>query len=372
MKVDRLIREFLCLALVLAIYASAPAARAKDMTFEMVYMNHTNMIVAEGEITGKTPDAFQTLLDTNPFDGYRFVMAIDSGGGSLMGGLRLGQMIREAGLDTTVERYPVDPATGKPGYDTASGECFSACAIAFLGGVRRTMPEKSHLGFHQFSSAGGSFEREDSVYMTESTAQLMGATVLGYIMKMGADPNLFARLSETLPHEMWEPADDERTALRIVTPDRFRDFAFEPYGEGVITWATLPENVAGRSVVGQITAYCKGRVPYILLSSVNPDHGVAPRTRAMIAEEQTGWRIDNENTGQSASYGRDTVAIRTKDGLPLAELKLDARGIEMLKGEPVLIAVDFPAVIGAMFYLRTDPTEADRAALDAAFRLCIR
>ena len=208
--------------------------------------------------------------------------------------------------------------------------------------------------------------------MTESTAQLMGATVLGYIMKMGAEPELFAQLSEALPHEMWEPGDDERTALRIVTADRFRDFSFEPYGEGVITWAALPENIAGRSVVGQVTAYCKGRVPYILLSSVNPAHSVDPRTRTLIAEEQTGWRIDNEEAGQSASYERDTVAIRMKEGLPLAELKLDARGVGMLKGGPVLIAVEFPAVIDAMFYLRTDPTVADRAALDAAFRLCIR
>lgn len=350
----------------------AHAVIAKDITFEMVYMNHTNMIVAEGDITGDTPEIFEAFLQTEPFDGFRFVMALHSDGGSLVGGLRLGQMIREAGLDTTVQRHPLDPATGKPGYDTAAGRCFSACAIAFLGGVRRTVPEKSRLGFHQFSSAGGSFAKEDSVYMTESTAQLMGATVLGYIMKMGAEPDLFTWLSEALPHEMWEPDQDERTALRIVTPDRFRGFAFEPYGAGVITWSALPENVAGRSAVGQVTAYCKERVPYILLSSVSSANGVDPRTRQMIAEELSGWRMDNEATGQSASYGRDAVAIRMEDGLPLAELKLDGQGVELLKGGPVLIAVDFPAVIGAMFYLRTDPTEADRASLDAAFRLCIR
>lgn len=367
-----MIQRFLRPALLLTGCLLAQAVIAKDMTFEMVYMNHTNMIVAEGDIAGDTPEAFQAFLNTDPFDGFRFVMALDSDGGSLIGGLRLGQMIREAGLDTTVQRHPLDPTTGKPGYDTAGGGCFSACAIAFLGGVRRTVPEESRLGFHQFSSAGASFAREDSVYMTESTAQLIGATVLGYIMTMGTEPDLFARLSEALPHEMWEPDRDQLTALRIVTPDRFRDFAFEPFGAGVIAWSALQENVAGRSVVGQLTAYCKGRVPYVLLSSVNLEHGVAARTRKMIAEAQTGWRIDNETTGQSASYGRDAVSIRINDGLPLAELQLDVRGVELLKGGPSLIAVDFPAVIGAMFYLRTDPTEVDRAALDAAFRLCIR
>lgn len=368
----RLIQTILRAAFVLTCCLLAQAGFAKDMSFEMVYMNHTNMIIAEGDITGDTPEVFQAFLDTDPFDGFRFVIALDSNGGSLIGGLRLGQMIREGGFDTTVQRHPLDPTTGKPGYNTAGGRCFSACAIAFLGGVRRTVPEESRLGFHQFTSAGASLAKEDSVYLTESTAQLIGATVLGYIMTMGAEPDLFTRLSEALPHEMWEPDLDEQTALRIVTPDRFRDFVFEPYGAGVISWSALPENVVGRSVVGQVTAYCKARVPHILLSSINLEHSIDARTRKMIAEEQSGWRIDNETTGESASYSRKAVSIRMSDSLPLAELQLDARGVEMLKGGPVLIAVDFPAVIGAMFYLRTDPTEGDRAALDAAFRLCIQ
>lgn len=367
-----MIRNSIISALVALAVLPAHQAAAKDMTFEIVYMNHLNTIVADGDITGETPEAFQAFLDTEPFDGFRFVMALNSDGGSLVGGLRLGQMIREAGLDTKVERHPPEPGTGKPGFETAPGSCFSACAIAFLGGVRRDVPDVGRLGYHQFSSAGGSFAREDSVYATESTAQLMGATVLGFIMKMGAEPALFARLSEALPHEMWEPGDNERRALRIVTPERFRDFSFDPYGKGVIAWAALPENVAGRSVVGQLTAYCKGGTPYILLSALKGEYGVQARTRELIASEQTGWRIDNEITGQTASYGREAVSIRLSEGLPLAELRLDARGADMIRSGPVLIGVDFPAVVGAMFYLRTDPSESDAAALDAAFRLCIR
>lgn len=372
MKGLSLLRKSLCSTIMLTGYLVAQSAFAEDMTFEMVYMNHTNVIVAEGEITDDTPLAFQAFLDTDPFDGYRFEIALDSAGGSLLGGLRLGQMIHDAKLDTTVERHPLDPTTGKPGYDTIGGRCFSACAIAFLGGVRRTIPEEGSLGFHQFSSAGGSFAKEDSVYMTESVAQLMAAAVLGYIMKMGVEPDLFAMLSEALPHEMWEPSNDERTALKIVTPEHFQGFVLEPYGAGVISWSALPENVVGRSVVGQVTAYCKGQTPYILLSLLDSTRTIDGMTRRTIAEEQSGWWIRGETTGHSIAYDRDAVVIRIDDGLPLAELQLDAKGAELLKTEAVRVAVDFPAVIGAVFYLRTDPTVSDRAALDAAFRLCIR
>ncbi|NVK20773.1 MAG: hypothetical protein HWE30_18985 [Methylocystaceae bacterium] len=362
---------FRLLSVLLGVLGPTGIAEAKDMTFKMVYMNHTNVIVAEGDITGETPEAFEAFLATDPFDGFRFVVALHSGGGNLVGGLRLGQMIREAGLDTQVEHYPVDPSTGEPDRSSVQGACYSACAIAFLGGVRRVVPEGGQLGFHQFSSAGSSFETLESVYMTESTAQLMGATVLGYILNMGAKPELFAQLSEALPHEMWLPRRDELSNLRVVTPERFRDFSFEPYREGVISYAMLPENVAGRSVVGQVTAYCKGGAPYLLLSAISSEHGVSLPTRELIEEEQNGFQIVAEGTGQSAVYGRRSVTVRMSEGLPLAELRLDTRGVELMKSYPALVSVDFPAVVGAMFYLRTAPSESDRAALDAAFRLCI-
>jgi hypothetical protein len=347
-------------------------ATAKDMTFEIVYMNHTNVVVADGDITAKTPEAFQAFLDTSPFDGFRFVVALNSGGGSLVGGMRLGQMIRESGLDTTVEAYPPDATTGKPGYATRPGQCYSACAIAFLGGVRRAKPEEAKLGFHQFSSAGGSFEVRESVYMTEAVAQLMGATVLGYILKMGGEPELFTRLSETLPHEMWEPRTDDLIGLKIITRETFQGFEFEPYGKGVISYAQSAENVAGRSVVGQITAYCKAGVPYVLLSALKLEHGTDARTRSLIAEEQNGYVISAEGRGKPAKYGPGAVNVRLSEGLPLAELQFDARGVDLVTHGPVLIRVDFPAAVGAIFALRTTPSQRDLATLSAAFRLCFR
>ena len=55
----------------------ATTAYAKDMTFDIIYYNHTNIVVADGDITYDTPAAFQAFLDTNPFDGFNFLIDLN-------------------------------------------------------------------------------------------------------------------------------------------------------------------------------------------------------------------------------------------------------------------------------------------------------
>lgn len=346
------------------------AAAQDDMIFDIIYMNHTNVVVAQGVITGETPDRFREFLATDPFDGYRYVVALDSPGGSLMGGMELGQLIREEGLNTVVERYQRNPETDEWEYSAAPGQCMSACALAFLGGERRSLDPDSELGFHQFSSAQGSMEPVESVMVTESMTQLIGATVLGYIMSMEVEPELYARSSEALPHEMWIPSADEAAALRIVTPTAFQDFAFEPYGNGVMAYSILPENVEGRSMVGQVTTYCKEGTPYLLLSGI--EGGALPNSewRSMIADEQQGFSLISEEGRGEVSYPPSQVSIRLAEELPIAEIEIDAAGVDLLS-HPVLGRVEIGAVAG-MYYFRTNPNDMDVAAIDAAFRLCIR
>ena len=66
--------------------------------------------------------------------GKRPVIALDSGGGSVDGGLRLGYLVRALQFDTVVP---------------ARAECYSACTMIFLGGVQRTILGK--FGIHAMS-----------------------------------------------------------------------------------------------------------------------------------------------------------------------------------------------------------------------------
>lgn len=90
-------------------------ATAKDMTFDIIYQNHTNVVVADGVITAETPNDFRDFLDSEPFDGFNFLIDLNSPGGNLWGGMELGRMIRAEGLTAAscpTRRVPRMKATG--------------------------------------------------------------------------------------------------------------------------------------------------------------------------------------------------------------------------------------------------------------------
>lgn len=360
-------RNIFQFTLALLAWTTATPLAAQDMTFRIDYRNHTNVIVAEGKITGETPDNFQAFLDTEPFDGFRIVVALNSDGGNLVGGLLLGQMIRENRFETDVSKIIMEPGETFSSSERPGG-CYSACALAYLGGERRGLHEGSEIGFHQFSSAQGSRDREDSVFVTEASTQLTGATVLGYIMQMGAEPDVFARASEALPSEMWIPDALECRDLKIVTPTRFRNFDLEPAGRGIVAYARLPENVEGRSVAGQVTAYCKSGIPYLLISALEHDM-LHAETRQNVADNQDGFTIFSG--GSEYTLSRQSVSIREGNGLPIAEIRLSPEAARAFSVGPAQARLDIPAVWGAIIGFRTDPTDMDSKALKAAFSLCI-
>lgn len=353
--------------LALLAWTTAMPLTAQEMTFRINYRNHTNVIVAEGKITADTPGNFQRFLDTEPFDGFLIVVALNSDGGNLFGGLILGQMIRENRFETDVRKIIMEPGQTFSNSERPGGR-YSACALAYLGGERRGLHEGSEIGFHQFSSAQGRRDREDSVSETEAYAQLTGATVLGYIMQMGAEPSILARGSEALPSEMWIPDAQERRALKIVTPTRFRNFDLKPAGRGIVAYARLPENVKGRSVAGQVTAYCKSGMPYLLISALERDV-LHAETRKTVAEYQDGFTIFSGKIEYSLS--RQSVSIQEGNGFQIAEIRLSPEAAHAFTVGPAQARLDIPAASGVIIEFQTEPTDMDSKALKAAFSLCI-
>lgn len=123
------------------------------------------------------------------------VVALHSPGGSVIGGIHLGQAIRDLQLDTNVFRYA---GKGIATYDKGgldqqiefdknqAGECLSACIYAYLGGVRRNLYSESRLGIHQFY-----FLKSDAEGAAED-AQVLSAAIVAYLSKMGVSPVLFS------------------------------------------------------------------------------------------------------------------------------------------------------------------------------------
>jgi hypothetical protein len=86
-------------------------------------------------------------------------VVFDSPGGNSYAGMEMGRLIRKLGLATRV---------------AATGTCFSACSMAFLGGVFRRVDPSGAYGVHMASSYG---QVEDSLDFAEELAQMLFAVI---------------------------------------------------------------------------------------------------------------------------------------------------------------------------------------------------
>src|SRR5947209_19946303 len=106
--------------LLASFWMTAAAGQDAAMTFRVVPAQNCRScapeILAVGFITLESPDEFRAAAGKI---GGAVVVRLASPGGNLVGGLRLGQAVRELGAATTVAR---------------GSRCVSACAYAFLGG----------------------------------------------------------------------------------------------------------------------------------------------------------------------------------------------------------------------------------------------
>ncbi|NVZ10248.1 hypothetical protein HW932_13350 [Allochromatium humboldtianum] len=108
-------------------------------------------------------------------------IVLGSGGGSVRDAILSGKLIRDLGLETSLH-----------------GNCFSACPLVFMGGVKRTLWASPHrLGFHQVTnSSGQASSLSDPVY-----------SIIGnYISEMGGDSaTVLYWMRSARPSEMFEP-----------------------------------------------------------------------------------------------------------------------------------------------------------------------
>lgn len=361
----------LCMAAIgLITFWIASSASAREMTFDIIYNNHTNIIVGNGDITAETPMRFQEFLDSDKLDGFRFIVHLNSNGGSLYGGIELGKLIRENGFATGVQAYDArEPGESSWWPSERPGHCMSACALAFLGGKVRAIGSGSSIGFHQFSSHRASTDEQPEASATEAMTQIISSDVLDYIVRMGASLELFLHMSNALPDQMYIPRGDELRSLKVISQTAFRDFGFEPYKVGVIAYATFPENVEGRSVVYQITTFCKGGIPYVLLSGVPGSQGLTPEWISGSQEYLSGFSISSNKTGRSTSYPASNVRFRS-GSTALAEIKLDPVGAATLM-EDGHGSISIPGASGFLFEFKLEASESDVDKIRSSFTHCI-
>lgn len=165
------------------------------------------VILASGAIEKLSSDQFAEFTQTYPAGS---IVILQSLGGDLIGGLRLGQAIRSRGFHTYL------PAQTPFTEEKSLGKCFSACAYAFLGGLERRVDDTAQYGVHQFRGNG----KELDAIQTQKLSAILGR----YIDSMGANRQLLddamltdpgkVRLINAQLRKAWRV---ENTALSSVT-----------------------------------------------------------------------------------------------------------------------------------------------------------
>jgi hypothetical protein len=181
-------------------------------------------ISAVGYITADTPREFEALAKDPNSRGA--VLVLDSDGGSVLGTIALGRMIRSLDMVTTVGKTTVLPASGSNGERTAAlsgnGSCESMCAFLLLAGTRRHVPAQARVLVHQIWLGKKRKQALESSYSAEelNIVQRDIGRLAQYTIEMGGGVDL---LETALRIPPWEPlyrlSLDELQRMHLTTVD---------------------------------------------------------------------------------------------------------------------------------------------------------
>ncbi len=357
------------IALIIISIASTTYASSEPMRFEgMCFGNHTEkcFIVARGEITAQTPDVFQDFLENAGADGMPNYegnqIVLNSPGGNLSAGMKLGRMIRENDLFSFVGNPKPDERgawlsedSNRYEYPTA-GTCASACAYAFIGGTRRHLIGDSKLGFHRFyvgPDAATTIKAEEAL----STAQQISGQLISYLVEMDVDARVFTNASREGSRSMFWATQQQARELGLVTDSGYGDFFLEPYGNGVVAAAKRQSPPGAYDLVYQVTAYCRDGVPKLLYTADFVPGESAPFY--LSADDEVGEIPETD------------VATRLGEDAGYLEVTLDQRSVAAITSTHDLrTSFGYGRASGGSFEAHLSLSEMDRKMLDAAFRLC--
>ena len=178
-------------------------------------------VSATGAITSETPRDFEAFVKNRTLRGV--TMMLDSDGGSVLGALALGRVVRRLGMSTTVGKsVDLPPAVNgeKRSQIATNAYCESMCAFVLLAGVERNVPADARVLVHQIwlgdrrdDPTAAHYSAEDLVLVQRDIGRLAQYTV-----EMGGSIDL---LEIALKIPPWEPmrllSRDELRGMKIVT-----------------------------------------------------------------------------------------------------------------------------------------------------------
>jgi hypothetical protein len=178
----------------------------------------SSWIVIDGNIPPEAGELFSRYVGS----GEGLDVSLNSKGGSLAGGIRLGRAIRSAGMNTVI-----------------GSVCHSACAYAFLGGVHRQASDGEY-GVHQFYTDALIKDPNGKVFSPTdfSNQQTLTGLLMSYVIEMGVSADLVAEANKALPSQMNMLSKKQLEQFRVVfDPKSYSNWKLEPYRNGLIAYS---------------------------------------------------------------------------------------------------------------------------------------
>ncbi len=167
MKTKSLSFFLVCVTLLLA----APATSAEFSLFR-------TGVQMKGPIVEGDYKKLATFIWDDHFGVFTERFFLDSNGGDVMEAMKIANLVNKMYSQTVV----------KP-----AGNCFSACAVIWAGGVVRTIGEEGRLGLHRISLVSD----EPSVSKTEQAIRPVADSVESFLLRMGIPRRILDKMNET-------------------------------------------------------------------------------------------------------------------------------------------------------------------------------
>ncbi len=159
-----------CLLALASLLAATPARAA---TF-VINAGEPPVVVVSGEIVPGDGERFADRVQSLD----RAIVALASPGGSVLSGLRMGQLIHDRGFSTLVPDRAV---------------CASACGLVWLAGKRRFMEPEARIGFH-----AAYIVRRGRAQESGAGNALIGA----YLSRLGLTDRAILYVAQAAPDDM--------------------------------------------------------------------------------------------------------------------------------------------------------------------------
>ncbi|MDE0927120.1 MAG: hypothetical protein OR997_08710 [Methylophilaceae bacterium] len=242
----------LALTLLISLFSKANALEfSEHFDGAMRIDGESTWIHADGTFEKGDSKKFERFLEeTNIWPNQRIVL--NSGGGNVLEGIKIGTFIRKSGFRTAVAKSVKTGAFS----EVKPGVCASSCVLAFAGGVERRASTGSRIGVHQMSRDYNNVARGTLVTFADlksnmSLTQTFIGLILTHYIQMGIDPKIISHMVGTSAEDIrWLTREEFKSTNLELNPFIFSPWNIELWGRGIVAFSRSEDKKK------QLTLFC--------------------------------------------------------------------------------------------------------------------